>query len=435
MKGAVDLMVRRPVVVLIALAAIAAPIAAAVTSDKVESTVIAGDLAVANVVPTWGSQIPKIVYDGRWYYAATLDGEGSQYPWKARIWKSRNGSGWTQAYELTGNVYQPPGLLVDSAKRLHLQVGCYTGAECYPGVSPAPGPELGAVYTVRLVFATHLPDGSIDFSRFADHTLRSGITERYYQGLAVDPTRRFIYSAYAVNGWDLWFNAFDSETGEDVHSTLIGSPPAGRAWLYFRVQPGTEPGEVYVSFVQYVLGTPNSAYLDAVLLWRSTDGGRTFPEKTTLASEPNADGNQNWVDATDITVDSQDVVHAIFFKRSGGVSNLFYQRGMNGSPIAIGPLDNHAQIAIGKSGERFVFSNQGPNLIVARSLDGLQWGIQPHTAEGMAAVYWPNLLQRRSGSETPPSFAKRSGFEMMLAGKRPGDSAFTTLLLMRFAPQ
>ena len=315
---------------------------------------------------------------------------------------------WTQAAALPGHVYQPPGLLVDSAERLHLQVGCYTGAECYPGVAPAPGGELAAVYTVRLAFASRRPDGSIDFSRFDDDTLRAGQTERYYQALAVDPTRRFLYSAYAVNGWDIWFNSLDTQTGQDVHTTHVGTPPVNRAWLYFRLAPGTQPGEVYLSFVQYILGTPNSAYLDAVHLWRSTDGGQTFPEKTVLASEPAADGNQYWVDATDITVDAQDVVHAIFFKRSGGVSNLFYQRGLNGTPVAIGPLDNHAQLAIGRNGERFVFSNQAANVVVARSLDGVVWSTQQHPVAGYSGVFWPNLLSPKSGSRTPPSFAKRA---------------------------
>ena len=98
-------------------------------------------------------------------------------------------------------------------------------------------------------------------------------------------------------------------------------------------------------------------------------------------------------------------MHAIFFKRSGGVSNLFYQRGLNGTPVAIGPLDNHAQIAIGKNGERFVFSNQAANVVVARSLDGVVWSTQPHPVAGYSGVFWPNLLSQKSGSATPPSFA------------------------------
>ena len=114
------------------------------------STVIAGDLAMANVVPTWRADPQARLRRPLVLRSDARRPGGTQYPWKARIWKSRNGSQWTQAAELPSHVYQPPGLVVDSANRLHLQVGCYTGAECYPGVDPAPGPELGAVYTVRL---------------------------------------------------------------------------------------------------------------------------------------------------------------------------------------------------------------------------------------------------------------------------------------------
>src|SRR5690606_15871831 len=131
-----------------------------------------------------------------------------------------------------------------------------------------------------------LPDGSVDFTRYTDHTVRTPNAERYYQGMAVDPTGRYIYTAYAVNGWDLYVNQFDTVTGTDVHTTRIGTPPAGHAWLYPRVQPGTRPGEVYLSFSQYVLGTPNSAYLDGVTLWHSTDFGRTFGEQEYLATKP-----------------------------------------------------------------------------------------------------------------------------------------------------
>src|SRR4051794_34138845 len=100
------------VVALVPGSALARTSAAGAPGPKVRVDVVADDLHVANVFPTWGAQIPKVVYDGHWYYAATLDGEGTQYPWKARIWKSRNGRDWTQAFELPGHVYQPPGLVL-----------------------------------------------------------------------------------------------------------------------------------------------------------------------------------------------------------------------------------------------------------------------------------------------------------------------------------
>lgn len=399
----------------------------------VRASVVSDDLAVTNVVPTWGAQIPKVVYDGHFYYAATLDGDGAQYPWSAQVWRSRNGTLWTPVLRLPGHVYQPVGLLVDGEGDLHLQVACYTGAECYPGVEPAPGADVGAVYPVRLEFTDRNPDGSVDFADFTDHTIRTAGSERYYQGMAVDPTGRYLYSAYAVDGWDLWINVFDTVTGEDVHTSKVGSPPAGRAWLYPRVQPGTAPGEVSLSFSQYVLGTPNSAYLDAALLFSSGDGGRTFGHQEVLTSNPAPDGDGNWVDASDLTVGPDGDVHTAFYRRDGGVGTLYYQRGLDGDPVAVGPMDNHSQILVGPDGKISVFSSEGAALVVATSTDGVDWSIERHTIPGVVGALWPNLLSARQGSRVPPGFdSRRPTVGMLMAGQTSGDPAFHPLLFVRY---
>lgn len=399
----------------------------------VRATVVSDDLALTNVVPTWGAQIPKVVYDGSWYYAATLDGDGAQYPWSAQVWRSRNGTVWTPVVRLPGHVYQPVALLVDGEGDLHLQVACYTGAECYPGVAPAPGADLGAVYPVRLEYKNHAPDGSVDFTTPEDHTIRAAGSERYYQGLAIDPAGRYLYSAYAVDGWDLRINVFDTVTGEDVHTSEVGSPPAGRAWLYPRVQPGTEPGEVSLSFSQYVLGTPNSAYLDAALLFSSGDGGRTFAHQEVLTSNPAPDGDGNWVDASDLTVDAAGEVHTVFYRRDGGVGTLYYQRGLDGDPVPVGDIDNHSQILVAPGGEISVFSSQGADRVVATSTDGVDWTIERHTVPGVAAALWPNLLSARQGSRVPPGFGgRRPTTGMLMAGQLSGDPSFHPLLFVRY---
>lgn len=395
----------------------------------ISTTTVSDALQLTNVVPTWGAQIPKVVYDGRWYYAASLDGSGSEYPWQSRIFKSRDAKHWVEAVHLPGHVYQPIALLVDGRGRLHVQVGCYTGAECYPGVAPKPGADQASVYTVHLAFGERLPDGSVDFGRFADHTLRTGITERYYQGAAMDPSGRYMYSAYAVDGWDLYLNVFDTVSGSDVHTTRIGTPPAGRAWLYPRVQPGKRVGEVYLSFSQYVLGGPNSAYLDGATLWRTTDGGRTFADQRYLTQMPAPDGNLNWVDASDVTVGPDGAVHAVFFRQQDGVATLYYQRGLNGTPVPVGPLDNHSQIVVRPDGERIIFTTQGADLVVARSRDGVQWSIEHHTVDGVSAALWPNLLQARSGSRLDSSVNEIS---MLVSGQRAGSSAFSPLIFLTY---
>jgi hypothetical protein len=416
-----------------AITAAAAPPALA-DGGNLRVSVVSDALRVANVVPMWGAQIPKVVYDGRWFYAATLDGDGTQYPWQGHVWKSADGHRWTEAVHLPGHVYQPIGLLVDGAGRLHVQVACYTGAECFPGVAPAPGADMSAVYEVRLTLAHALADDSADFTRPIDQTVRTPGAERYYQGMAMDSTGRYLYTAYAVNGWDLYVNVFDTVTGTDVHTSRIGTPPAGRAWLYPRVQPGSRPGEVYLSFSQYVLGSPNSAYLDGATLWRSTDFGRSFTDQTYLATTPAPDGDRNWVDPSDITIDRTGQVHAIFYRRDNGVGTLYYQRGLTGKPVAVGALDNHSQILVQPDGSLIVFSSEGANLLVTRSTDGTQWNVSTHPVPGVAAAYWPNLLEARSGSRTPPGWEAygRPTTGMLMAGKLANQPGFHPLLFVRF---
>ena len=387
------------------------------------------ELGVANVFPTWGAQIPKVIYDGHWYYATTLDGSGTEYPWHARIWKSRNGKHWTEVWELVGHVYQPPGLVLDAANDVFLEVGCYTGAECYPGVAPAPGADMAKVYTVRLLLQDRNPDGSIDFTQFTDYSLRSGTTERYYMGMAVDANRRYVYTAYAVGDWGVWFNVFDTATGTDVSTKQIGTPPAGHAWLYFRIQPGSAPGEIFLSFEQYQLGTPNSAYLDAALLLRSTDGGLSFPESHVLASSPNTDGDLNYVDTSDLTLDSEGVLNVTFFRRVDGVDTLYYQHGVDGDPVAVGPLNNHSQLVVDADGTVTVFGSLDGSFAVATSTDGTHFDIRTYPA-GDLTVIGPNLLRSLSGSLPPPhSHGAHPAYQMLASGMHEGSSAFTLLFV------
>lgn len=359
------------------------------------------------------------------YYAASLDGEGGSYPWGGVVWKSADGTNWTEIIRLPGHIYQPIGLLLDSKNELHLQVACYTGAECFPGVAPAPGADMGAVYPVRLEFKTKLSDGSIDTSVFSDHTIRNAGSERYYQGLAIDPTGRYLYSAYAVGNWDLYLNVFDTRTGQDVHTSKVGSPPAGRAWLYPRVEVGKK-GQVALSFSQYILGTPNSAYLDGALLTQSVDSGRTFSTWRTLASEPDPDGDGNWVDASDIKIDQKGTIHAVFYARKDGVSTGYYQKGIDGAPVEIGEMDNHSQLVVRPNGDILAFSSDADEVVVAsKDRHSSDWEVERFTVPGVTGAYWPNLVSSRSGSAMGSFGNHKVG--MLLASQTASGPAFNMM--------
>jgi len=340
-------------------------------------------------------------------YAVTLDGTGTQHPWNAKIWKSQNGTTWTLAKTIGPWVYQPPSLLLDSGNRLWLELPCYTGGSCYPGAQVLAGSAMQYVYLQRLRFSTKGGDGAFDFINWSEHSVLTTTGERYYAGLAIDPTRRYLYHAYSKAGWGLFFSKFDTTTNIETTSQ-IGFPGAGEAYLYARVRPGTAAGEVWLYFNQTYTGQLSTSIF-GVQLWRSTDYGATFAQaqKFMVASCPTPT-NVNWCDNSDLAIDSNNVPHVLFYKDIAGVSNLYYWKGtagsvmLPGSPVNLGAYENHAQIAAYGTGDKFVFATDsisGNNqLRVKRSPTGATWTTESLAVPNAGVIYSPNVLRPESGT-------------------------------------
>ncbi|MBX9471932.1 hypothetical protein [Microcella sp.] len=433
---------RRVAVVLLRAQALVAAIALAVTispsaahAASVETTdTISSTIGSTNVTPTWGPQTPKIVYDGSWYYTVTLDGSGTSYPWLARIWKSSDGETWTLAQTLGSRVYQAPGLILDSGNRLWLYVPCFTGGECYPGVTTLSGGSNQYVYLQRLQFTSKLGDGSFNFSSWNDHSIRTTTAERYYGGLAIDPNRRYIYHAYSVNGWGLKFSTFDTWNNTETTSSIAtpGSSPQ-EAYLYPRVRPGTSAGEVWMLFTQNYVGISSTSNF-GVQLWRSADGGATW-SAFMVASCPSPD-DENWCDAADLVIDSNNVPHVLYFTLTNDEPHLYYWKGsagsvtLTGSPTDLGPYDNHSQIAGVGTGEKFVFGHEfagmSNDLVMLRDNSGGGWTDESFDISGFGDIYSPNLLRPESGT-----FHSQGSevFSMIMAASASGTSSPYTSLL------
>jgi hypothetical protein len=373
------------------------------------------------------------VYDGSsgWYYTATLDGSGTQYPWVAKIWKSNDGWNWTLAKTLNAYVYQPPGLILDSGNRLWLDVPCYTGGQCYPGVTPKAGSFEQSVYLVRLQFSSKLSDGSIDFSTWSDHSDRGTSAERYYRGDTIDATRRYIWSAYSRVGWGLYFSSYDTWNNTEA-TNFLAQPGTNESYLYPRIRRGTAAGEVWLLFDQTYVGQ-QSYSIHGVQLWRSTDGGVTFPQaqRFLVANCPSPDAN-NYCDASDLEIDSSDRPHVLFYKKIGGVNHEYYWKGnagsvfLPGSPVDIGSYDSHAQLLLGTGDEDFVFATNNPpngNLTVLRSTTGTSWSTETFPIAGIGQTYSPNLLRLESGSW----LVGINDFPMLLAEMPTGSSVYSVL--------
>jgi hypothetical protein len=93
-----------------------------------------------------------------------------------------------------------------------------------------------------------------------------------------------------------------------------------------------------------------------------------------------------------------------------------------GSPVDLGPYDNHSQIAtLGTDGTKFVFAHTfgSPDnvLRVLRSTDGVTWTTETFSVPGNANIYSPNLMRPESG--TFHSWGTNV-FQLLLSGKPSG---------------
>jgi len=88
---------------------------------------------------------------------------------------------------------------------------------------------------------------------------------------------------------------------------------------------------------------------------------------------------------------------------------------LSGSPVDLGAYDNHSQLQLGASDERFVFATAADsNFSVIRSTNGTAWTTQVFPVSGMSEVYSPNLLRKESGT-----FPLSTNVFAMLLSERP----------------
>jgi hypothetical protein len=375
-------------------------------TPSISASTVSTSIGTTNVTPVWGPQINKVVYDNGWYYAVAMNGSGTSYPWNADLWESPDGVNWTLAVTIGAWVYQPPGLIEDSGNRLWLDIPCYTGGTCYPGANTLSGSAQQYVYLQRLQFSTFLANGSIDFSNFAQHSVLTTTAQRYYRGAAIDHDRRYMYEAYSDTAWNFKLSTYDTWNNTET-TQLMATPGSGtnpqQAYLYPRVRPGTSSGEIWLLFDQDYVGQQSTSIF-GVQLWHSTNGGATWSEYM-VAECLNPDAN-NFCDAVDLVVDSNDAPHVLYYKAIAGVNHLYYWAGspgnvtLPGSPTDLGAYNNHSQMSFTGTAPVRIFAFTGPdnNLDVLSSSNGTTWTSDTKAVPGAGVIYTPTLMRPESGS-------------------------------------
>jgi hypothetical protein len=181
--------------------------------------------------------------------------------------------------------------------------------------------------------------------------------------------------------------------------------------LHPHVRPYPSGKSGLLTFKQLLLcNRPGDA--DAVISWRSDDGGRSFGVRTALVRLAHADGVTSLVNNADSTVDQHGVPHFIYYAKREesptGYGGMYYQRGLFGRPRRIGTVQGYGQLVVRADGTVVVFTAQPENSVtpvrgasfigLTQSREGKRWSRRVRPLPGYCDVGYPNLLSRNSGT-------------------------------------
>jgi hypothetical protein len=133
---------------------------------------IATSPAGVSTPPTWNAHLPKLVDDGEYLHAAHTyfpDDTASRYAAILRRPVAGPPGAWTEAARIS-YPHQPPGLVLDTSRRLHLVFDCLrpgsVDVACFPGGAGTGG--LGSRF-YHLIFGARDAAGALRFDTYANH--------------------------------------------------------------------------------------------------------------------------------------------------------------------------------------------------------------------------------------------------------------------------
>lgn len=363
--------------------------------------------------PTWNANLPKLVADGQYFYAAhthfTAD-VATRYA--AILRRARSGGAFSEVARIN-YVHQPPGIAFDAQDRLHLVFDCLRPAgqpvTCFAG-----GAGTGGLTSrfYHLVFSARDAQGALRFDTYANRNEWTAESNGYL-GLGTTPSGRTVWSL-ADGTWGRVVQTQDSAAAVATISTLT----VGQGYLLYPIHhaTATTPEKLLMFAGEFDPSAGNNAaYLAATAYQGSPSGLTQLFRRTPGTPQPGKVG----AFPSSLAFDAQGTLLAVVYRvdGSGGCSELLrFDGGLGAAPtvLPLGCLGTYAKLQVSSAGTYYlVDGGVGATLRLGVSADrGTSWawhdipltglpangdisyiGYTPITPSCAAKAYAPDVLR------------------------------------------
>jgi hypothetical protein len=221
--------------------------------------------------PTWNANLPKLAGDGAFYYAVhTYYADDAASRYAEVLSRPASGGAWSVLATIS-YPHQPPGIVIDSAGRLHLVFVCQRpGSDdvtCFPGGAGTQG-DTRRFY--HLVFEARDAGGRLRADTYGNWDEWSGATNGYL-GLGTTPDG-ITWWSLADSDWRRVVQSWAEGGDTDTLATLDFYP----YYLLYPVHAALSQRELLLFAGAFdPAGGNNAAYPSAVAF--SGDGARFVP--------------------------------------------------------------------------------------------------------------------------------------------------------------
>lgn len=360
---------------------------------EVEAQLVWSGFAGVKTPPTWNAHLPKLASDGEWMYAVHTHYAPDAAQRLAHILErpaADPGAPWTIAATVS-YPHQPPGIVMDTAGRLHMVFGCMrpgsVDVQCFQGGAGTAGL---AIRFYHLIFAAKDGDGSLRFDTYANYSEWTQATNGY---LGLGTTEDGVtWWSLADAGWSRWVQWWSGPASYGT-STALTWPSS---YLLYPIH-AAHPTLGAASLVLYTgafdpKGGNNAAYKASVGYSGTLSAGGLSqlvvrepeaPEPGSLAAYPS---DVAW------DLDGRLLLLSYLPDATGACTELLSWDGALSEPPAVHPvgcLETYAKIQPMADGSLLVLASAsaGPIVQVGRSTDGgASWHWQQAPLLGLPAT-------------------------------------------------
>jgi hypothetical protein len=342
----------------------------------VEAELVASSPAGVATPPTWNAHLSKLVGDAHFLYAVHTYYPSEVASRLARIMRrpaATPGATWTEVARVS-YPHQPPGVVMDTAERLHLVFECLrpgaADVECFPGGAGTGG--LASRF-YHLVFAARDAGGALRFDTYANVSEWTAETNGY-DGIGTTPDG-ITWWSLADSSWQRVVQWWSSTTSFGT-SSVLSQPPYYLLYPLHAAHPQLGAAELILYAGEFdPAGGANASYVASQAFAGSTAGLAPLIER--VAPDPVA--GQTNAFPSDVAYGPDGVRYLLSYRRSvaGQCTELIRYADLAAAPTIkeIGCRGNYATLHVASSRTLYVLdAGSGATVRLSRSDDdGTTW--------------------------------------------------------------